>query len=694
MSLALRIRTWLKLLAIGAGAATAGAAAALVIAWVLSPFPSERLNRWPASRLVTDRTGKAVLSVVGIDEQWRFPVPLDKISPWLPAATIAVEDERFRGHIGIDPLAVVRAMGQNVAALRTVSGASTLTMQLCRMMDDRPRTASAKLIESFRAAQLERLRSKDQILECYLNIAPYGGNLRGVEAAARTYFRKPAADLSLGEAALLAGLPQSPSRYRPDRFPERARARRDQVLGRMQSLGMITMEQMGVAAAEPVPARDGHDLSIAPHAGWLALQRRPAGGRTTIDPLMQREIAQLAADHALKLPPRTQVAVVVIDISASEIVALVGSVEAANPIDGSVNGAVARRSPGSTLKPFVYAAAFEAGILNAESTVYDVPIERAGWAPANFNRQFAGQVTASDALRGSLNVPAILVAEGAGLPRCLGLIEAVGIHLPRDVQQRAGLGIVVGAAEVTLLDLVNGYATLGRGGLRSTPRLFLDEPVECVRVLEANNCGLLDDILSSRRRHPHGMEQRQERDLPWFMWKTGTSSGRRDAWAVGHNRRYAMGVWVGRFSGGGDPQYVGAESAEPLLAAMFDLPLIRRTDAPPTPQPIPVTQPLPPPPEVGGDLRILSPSAGARFIAVEGSATVHVHANLGRSLTWFLNGICIGEAAARRLVLGAGSYEIRCVTSEGQSASRSFTVLTSPQRDRLLRDDSSLPRSH
>ena len=184
-----------------------------------------------------------MLAVVGRDDQWRFPVPLGRVSPWLAQATVAVEDERFYRHPGVDPLAVVRAVGQDLAAFRTVSGASTLTMQICRMVDDRPRTLTAKAIEAFRALQLERRYDKGRILECYLNIAPYGGNLRGVEAAAQVYFGRPAADLSLGEAALLAGLPQSPSRYRLDRHPQAARARRHRVLQRMVELDMITAEQ-------------------------------------------------------------------------------------------------------------------------------------------------------------------------------------------------------------------------------------------------------------------------------------------------------------------------------------------------------------------------------------------------------------------------------------------------------------------
>ena len=658
---------------IAGGAALAGGAM-LVVLWYASPFPLQRLDGWPSSPVVRDRTGRQMLAVVGRDEQWRRPVPLEQMSPWLVKATVAVEDERFYAHAGVDPLAVLRAAGQNLGAWRTVSGASTITMQICRMMDDRPRNLLSKSIEAFRALQIERLRDKREIIAFYLNTAPYGGNLRGVEAAARAYFRKSAGDLTLGEAALLAGLPQAPSRYRPDRFAARARARRTHVLQRMTALGAITAEQCALACAEPIPARRNAEPSFASHAGWLALQRRAAGGQTTIDPIIQADVEALTRAQAAQLPPKTQIAVAVIDVAASQIVALLGSVDPRDPVGGAVNGVLARRSPGSTLKPFVYAAAMEAGLFAPDTVVYDVPIDRGGWTPTNFNDGFAGALSAGDALRRSLNVPAILVAEATGLPRCLGVIEAAGIRLPQSVHERAGLAVVVGAAEVTLLDLVNGYATLGRGGLRKPACLFVDERAEGVRVMDAQICAIIDNMLSSRRRRPHGMEDREEPAVPWFMWKTGTSSGRRDAWAVGHNRRYAIGVWIGRFGGGGAAQYVGMEAAEPLLARLFDLPALRCQADPAVPASRPAAHPLAPPRELAGPLRILSPSPGGQFIIVDGVAVVHPRANRLEKLNWFLNGVLLDVQSAGRLVLGQGRYELRCVDAAGEAAATTFGV--------------------
>ena len=297
-----RVRRWMLRAAAVFAASGALALAAFTVLWFAYPFPAEKLARWPASPVVTDRDGRTLLALVGRDDQWRFPLRLDHVSLHLVKATIAVEDKRFGDHIGVDLFAVCRAGGQNLKAGHVVSGASTLTMQVCRMMDDRPRTFRAKLIETFRALQLERLKTKDEILTAYLDIAPYGGNIRGAGAASFFYFGKSARDLSLGEAALLAGLPQSPSRLRPDRHPEAARRRRKTVLGRMLALGMISDDEYGLASAEPVlvVGREHAVLgeSHAFHVANLALARRPRGGRTTIDLDLQREVERLTFAHA------------------------------------------------------------------------------------------------------------------------------------------------------------------------------------------------------------------------------------------------------------------------------------------------------------------------------------------------------------------------------------------------------------
>jgi len=671
----------LKLLLSGFALFLAVSATLFALAWHLCPFPMERLRRWPSSPLVLDVKGKPLFGVVGRDEQWRYPVPLSDVSPWLVEATIAAEDRRFCHHPGIDPWALVRALGQNLRAGRIVSGASTLDMQLCRMMDNRPRTLHAKIIETFRALQLDRLMSKDEILETYLNIAPYGGNLRGVEAASRKYFGKRAGDLSLAEAALIAGLPQSPSGYYPDRHLEAALKRQRVVLRSMLQAGMITAQQLEEAQSGPVPICGSPRARYATHVCSLALSRRPAGGQTTIDLDIQEQVEKLAHKHLESLPDNTEVAVIVLDVAESAIVALLGSGDPSDPVDGQVNGVLARRSPGSALKPFIYAAAFEAGRLNGQSTVYDVPITRGAWSPTNFDKTYAQEITAAEALRRSLNVPAILVAEGVGLARCCGILEAVGVSLPADAQQRGGLALAVGGVEVTLLDLTNAYATLARRGVRRRPRLFADESGGLAAgardsrpVLKPQVCASISEILSSRHRQPAATEGMSAGEIPWFMWKTGTSSGRRDAWAVGHNYRYAVGVWMGRFRGTGRAEYIGAQAAEPLLCALFCLPRIRTDADPPPPQAIETCGPPLLPKELRQSLQITAPGAGEVFVATGGTAIVHARANQDQGNSWFLNGRLEGGGPARRLVLTPGVYELRCVGEQGSSSTVKFTI--------------------
>jgi penicillin-binding protein 1C len=646
----------------------------LAVLWLMFPFPKELLNKWTVSPSVSDIKARPMISIVGTDDQWRRPVPLNSMSEWLIQATIAVEDERFYQHPGIDPLAVARATIQNITAAKIVSGASTLDMQICRMIDDRPRTLRAKLIESFRSLQLNRFKTKDEILELYLNTAPYGGNIRGVEMASLTYFGRAAKDLSLSEAALIAGLPKSPTRYHPDRHLERAIGRRNTVLSRMRKKGFINEQQYQEAKTSDVVISRHIHSPQAWHASWMALKRRPQGGRTCIDLDIQKDIERLAGEHLDKLPQGSELAIVVIDIEQSRIVSMIGSANPCDPVDGQVNGVLAKRSPGSTLKPFIYATAFEMRRLNSNSIVYDIPIQRGSWSPANFDKTFLGEVTVGHALRCSLNVPAILVAEQIGLTRCCGVIEAVGVRLSSNAQNRSGLSLAVGGAEVNLLDLTNAYATLGRLGMYEKPRLFPDEPRRQSHALNSDVCASINDILSSRKHRPRGSEQFLSENIPWFMWKTGTSSGRRDAWAVGHNHRYAIGVWVGRFRGTGRVAYVGAEAAEPLIADLFNLPRLR-TDTNPLPaESIMVHRPLRRPIELNKAPKITSPRNGDTFITINGTTTVRPVANLKDNLTWFLNGKLIDGTIAERLVLAPGYYNLHCIDQAGKSSAVSFTV--------------------
>jgi penicillin-binding protein 1C len=645
---------------------------ALNVVWRFHPPNIEIISTWSTSPQVKDRAGQVIFQTVGLDDHWRIPIDLDDVSPWLIKATIAAEDQRFLEHDGVDSTAVFRAVYQNVASAEVVSGASTLSMQLCRMMHRRPRSLATKFIEAVQAVQLEQQLSKRQILMHYLNVAPYGGNVLGVEAAAQRYFNKSAADLSLGEATLIAGLPQSPSRFRPDRFPVRARKRQEYVLDRMHALKLISEKQQANALREPIQLvkRKG---TASSHVSWLALSRRKSGGQTTIDSSLQAEVQQAVERHSQRLPVGADIAVVVLDIETSEIRALIGSSDFLDPTDGQINGVLARRSPGSALKPFIYAAAFEAQRLAPESIITDQPIERAGWTPDNFDRTFQGNISTAQALRASRNVPAILVMEAIGVARCVGVLESVGVKLPQSAESRGGLSVCVGTVETTLLDVTNGYATLGRNGVYSAPRLFIDEPIQKREVLSTTTVRAINQILSSEMRRPNGIDHVTR--VPQFMWKTGTSSGRRDACAVGHNGRYAIGVWTGRFSGAGHSQFVGRISAEPLLAELFchkNLVGSSNAWADSIEQSIVVTRPIVFEP-TGNAPRIQSPANNATYVATEETATIPVVCQNARDARWFLNGRLLGDSELRRLTLTNGSYELRCL-AENKSHGVSFRV--------------------
>lgn len=628
---------WLRRIAIALLAAGALGAGGIAVAWRISPFPLEVLANRAQSARVTDRDGRMLLESIGSDDQWRRAVALDSISPWLVQATCAVEDERFFVHPGVDPLAALRASAQNLTRGRVHSGASTLTMQVCRMLDPRPRTFEAKAVQALRALQLERLLSKEEILETYLNLAPYGRNYRGVEVASRRWFGKSAADLCLAEAALLAGLPQSPHRYRPDRHPDRALARRNHVLDRMLAEGMIEGPEHARARAEPLVLRREEARGGGWHAARMALARRAEGGRTTLDSVLQGEVEALARAHARSLPEDAQVAVVVIDAWLGDVLALTGSLDPNDPREGQVNGATALRSPGSALKPFFYAAAFASGQLAPTDWLPDEERPFGEWTPRNFDRSSSGRVPVDEALRRSLNLPALEVVRRVGVERCLGTLEACGLPIPDHGGERAGLALATGGLEVRLFDLVEAYGVLAREGTwlparfypetNHTPRRVLDDEVcrEINRILshgerlKASTAGIpvevsgpiADRDVAEGERPPgrdaesaegpnpvppttapgvatpsidggitvlpaaQGSSPDSARAEAW-MWKTGTSSGNRDAWAVGHDGRHAVGVWVGRFSGSGDPAFVGSRAAEPLLLELLGHPRLER----------------------------------------------------------------------------------------------------------------------
>lgn len=668
------MKRWFRYIARVLGSTLALATVAFLVSWWRVPPVVDDGSQTATSLRIEDRQGQALLRQVGVDEQWREPIALESMGCHLPAAVMAVEDERFLTHLGVDPIATTRAVFQNLRHAEVVSGASTLTMQVCKMLDPAPRTLRTKWIEAIRALKYEREHQKDEVLELWLNIAPFGSNLRGVRAASLHWFGVEPANLHLAEAALLAGLPQSPERLRPDRNPEAALKRRNHVLDRMLIEHWIDEQAHAEAVRQPIRLFEHPRNEAVPDAvGFLAAQQRPRGGTTTIDPELQENTKTLIHEHLPRLPEGTDVAAVIIETATNNLVALVGSANRGDPQDGWVNGATALRSPGSALKPFLYATAYESGRFSPESEIPDRRINREGWTPNNYHRTFDGLVTAREALQRSLNVPAILITEAVGVSKNVAGLRKLGLSLPENATERGGLALAVGGLEVSLLDLTNAYATLARSGAHAPVRMFQDDQERQEHlVFSPETCAHLNHDLASWRHAPAGMDELPPRDRPWFMWKSGTSSGHRDAWALGHNGEFAIGFWVGHFHGEGDPAFVGREAAGPLLADAFTR-LVPAAPPPPTPEPLAVERPYAFDEELLDHVgpRIITP---AEDLVMECQGAYHQPVRgEGEGLHWFLNGKRF-ELDGEHVRLEPGSHRLVLVDQQGRRDVRKIVV--------------------
>ena len=541
---------------------------------LLFPLPTDRLHP-PSSTVVLDREGNLLRAFLAPDEMWRINVTAEEVSPALREAVLAYEDRRFYSHSGVDLIAVARAAWVNGRAGRVLQGGSTLTMQVARMMEPKPRTLVSKVIEAFRAWQLELWYSKKEILALYFNMAPYGGNLVGVGAASYFYFDKHPSQLSLGEAALLAAIPNNPNQNRPDLNEAGARAARTKVLGLMAGQGEITTTARDEAGSEPVPAKRYELPFLAPHlAVQLAGQHVDAERlATTLDARLQARAEQMLYDHLKPWMGQgiTNGAVVILDNQTQDVLALVGSRafwDEAN--EGQVNGATAPRSPGSALKPFIYALALDRGLIAPQTLLYDVPVDFSGYRPENYDRTYNGVVAAEEALIRSLNVPAVNLAAKLHGDGIYQFMKKAHVKTLTEPSHHYGLSLILGGCEVTLLELVNLYAGLANGGRFRPYRLLQSDPqVEGEALLDPGAAFIISEILSKLRRPELPAVWEWSRDMPKVAWKTGTSYGHRDAWSVGFTPRYTVGVWIGNMDGKGAPALVGAEVAAPLLFAIF-----------------------------------------------------------------------------------------------------------------------------
>jgi penicillin-binding protein 1C len=554
---------------------------------LLFPLPAPGRNS-PYAVVVVARDGTPLRAFPGDDHVWRHPVLLKDVSPLYVEALVHYEDRMFRWHPGVNPFALMRAGWQYARYRRIVSGGSTITMQVARIISPSRRTFAGKLIQIARALQIERHYSKNEILTLYLNYAPMGGIVEGVEAASRAYLGKPSRRLTHAEAALLTVLPQLPSRLRPDRYPQQAQGARDKVLRRMQ--GRWPDGAIADALTEPVAALTMRVPMMAP---LLAEHlKRNASGRTrldsTIDVSAQSTVEGLLLDRARGLPPHVSIAAMVMDNRDLEVVAYAGSADFTDKERFSdIDMVRAPRSPGSALKPFLYAFAIDEGLIHSESLLADVPQSFAGYEPGNFQQSFHGPVSVSEALVKSLNVPAVEVLDQLGPARFVSMLRRGGLKLEFPRGAEPNLSVILGGAGTTLENLVGSYSALARKGLAGTPRFLPENPVDERRMMSEGAAFIVRAILETGG--PVGRVVEGRETFRGFAWKTGTSFGFRDAWAVGVSDRFTIGVWVGRPDGTPNPGFFGANVAAPLVADLFTA-LPEGLDATPVHAPAGVTE--------------------------------------------------------------------------------------------------------
>ncbi len=616
-------RRSLRFLLLGAGFFFGLCLIGFAALWLLTPDPTEAVLSRPVSPVLLDDKGRMINARLSSKGEWCIPIPLNKMGRWLPKVLVAVEDKRFYDHGGVDFLALGRSAYLNLKHGRVVSGASTISTQLVRLSTPRERTVATKVLEFLGAWKLERSLTKDEILEQYLNQAPFGGPIRGVEAASRLYFGKRAEELSLGEAALLVGLLKGPTAYRPDRNPVAAQKRRRQIIAKVADLTDFPPDLRELALKEPLPdfrpvmpseARHFADLAyktlayrpFAQTAGVTPSGVDPTGMggtvRSTLNSDVQDLLERTLREELAHSAPDTTAAGIVVDNRRAAIIAYVGNVRF-DPLAGRewVDCALAPRSPGSTIKPFIYLAAMDKGLIIPASLLADTPIRLGGDAPRNFDRRRRGPVSVHTALADSLNIPAVRVQRMVGLRTSLSLLRKLGFSFLTRDDEAYGDSLVLGAGEASLLELARAYTTLANLGLdRPLTLLTPDSDVSGTNPISAaadlpsglakrdelaagpparqlySRAGafLIAEILKDPARLPFIMQLTQARDNAPIAFKTGTSYGLRDAWTAAYTPRHTVVVWFGKASGGPDNSLLGIS-----LAAPAALRVLRRLNA-------------------------------------------------------------------------------------------------------------------
>jgi penicillin-binding protein 1C len=643
------------------------------------------------SPIAVDRGGHLLRAFTAPDGRWRLPIAPTAVDPRFVMLLQAYEDRHFRYHHGVDFAALGRAALQFVERGHIVSGGSTLTMQVARLLEPREdRTPLAKLRQIIRALELEQRFSKDEILGLYFLLAPYGGNLEGIRAASLAYFGKEPKRLTLGEAALLVALPQSPEARRPDRSSEIARHARDRVLDRAVAEGALSAAEALAAKAEPVPHARKPFPTLAPHATEEALRRAPEVPilRLTIDARFQKSLEDLARDNAEKLGPKVSVAIVAIDNATGEFRAHVGSADYFSADRaGAIDMTQAIRSPGSALKPFIYALAFESGLAHPETIIEDRPTRFGSYAPKNFDLTYQGEVTARRALQWSLNIPAIELLNQVGPARFLARLRSAGANIALSDDAAPGLAVGLGGLGIRLVDLTRLYAGLAREGRLPDLIEWRDappEPPRDQRITGSVAAWYIFDVL-------RGAPPPQNALGGHIAYKTGTSYGYRDAFAIGYDRATTIGVWVGRADNAPVPGLVGRDVAAPILFDAFSRLGGTREPIPEPPNVLKATNAnLPPPlrrlhqtqPKTAiaqSSLKLAYPPQGAEVDlgladGGAGAASLALKAEGGAPpFTWIVNGTPIGAPQTRRETNwtpdGAGFARVSVIDSKGASDS-------------------------
>jgi penicillin-binding protein 1C len=542
--------------------------AMLALSWLDRRYPLPLPHDRQPSVIVTARDGTPLRAFASENGVWRYPVTPEKVSPLYLQALIGYEDRYFWRHPGVNPVALLRAAGQRLRHGHIVSGGSTLSMQVARILEPQPRTPLGKFKQILRALQLEWHLPKRQILTLYLNYAPFGGTVEGVEAASWAYLGKPSSELSHAEAALLAVLPQSPSRLRPDRQSDAARRARDKVLARLASEQIWSERDVRDALIEPVVSRRLHPPMLAPLLAERLRQANPKRSqiRSTIDADLQQLLEERVASYFTHLPPRSSAALLVVDNRTLEARAYIGSSQFGDQDSlGHVDMVRATRSPGSTLKPFLYGLAIDDGLIDSESLLVDAPQSFGDYRPANFEPTFNGPVSAADALRLSLNVPAVDLLDRLGPERFAARLANAGVTLKFPAGGKPNLALILGGTGVSLEQLIGAYVALNRDGLAGSVKYTPSRNVGERRLLSPGAAWIIRDVLQHHAQDGMREDTFDTSNRSRVAWKTGTSYGFRDAWALGSTAQYTVGVWIGRPDGTPMPGQYGAITALPLM---------------------------------------------------------------------------------------------------------------------------------